>query len=167
MMSLQVRHQACTCSSLAGNLPDFSCCLPCTFAHTHTHTPAHTHTHTHTPAHTHTHTHTPTHTHTHTHPHTPTHPPTHLLTLTHTRTRTHSQIASRLRKTARDLGDAAIDLVHSGASVQGNPDDQASRRELADNAKVVTEKVSQFPYCSIRVGYFVILCAVIEAVETL
>ena len=160
-MSLQVRHQACTCSSLAGNLPDFSCCLPCTFAHTHTHTPAHTHTHTY--PHTHSHPHTCSHS--HSHPSTHTHPPTHLLTLTHARTR--SQIASRLRKTARDLGDAAIDLVHSGASVQGNPDDQASRRELADNAKVVTEKVSQFPYCSIRVGYFVILCAVIEAVETL
>ena len=85
MMSLQVRHQACTCSSLAGNLPDFSCCLPCTFAHTHTHTPAHTHTHTH--PHTHTHTHTPAHTHTHTHPHTPTHPHTcshsHTLALAH------------------------------------------------------------------------------------
>ena len=63
-----------------------------------------------------------------------THPPTH--------THTCLQIASRLRKTARDLGDASIDLVHSGASVQGNPDDQASRRELADNAKVVSEKVS-------------------------
>ena len=135
--------------------------------HPHTHTCSHTHSHPSTHTHTHTHTLTPTYLLTLTLTLTPIHTHIHTHTPAHTHTLSHSQIASRLRKTARDLGDAAIDLVHSGASVQGNPDDQASRRELADNAKVVTEKVSQFPYCSIRVGYFVILCAVIEAVETL
>ena len=55
------------------------------------------------------------------------------------------QIASRLRKTAHDLGYASIDLVHSSASLQGEPDNQAFRQELADNAKVITEKVSQSP----------------------
>ncbi len=42
-----------------------------------------------------------------------------------------------------ELGEASIDLVHSGASVQGNPKDQASKRELADSARIVTQKVSE------------------------
>ena len=76
-----------------------------------------------------------------------------------------TEIASRLRKTARDLGDASIDLVHSGAGVQGNPDDQASRRELADNAKVVTEKVS-YIVSAIQAGA-VGTQACIEAISTI
>ncbi len=42
-----------------------------------------------------------------------------------------------------DLGEASIDLVHSGASVQGNPRDQASKKELGEGARIVTEKVSR------------------------
>ena len=53
------------------------------------------------------------------------------------------EIATRLRKTGYDLGEACKDLIHAGASVQGNPEDMRSKRELADCAKVVSEKVSR------------------------
>ena len=53
-----------------------------------------------------------------------------------------NDIATRLRKTVHDLGDGCIELVHSAASVQGNPDNQTTKRDLADAARVVTEKVS-------------------------
>ena len=51
------------------------------------------------------------------------------------------EIASRLRKTGYDLGESCKELIHCGASVQGNPNDGRSKRELADAARVVTEKV--------------------------
>lgn len=53
-----------------------------------------------------------------------------------------ASVAQRLRKTVHDLGDGCIELVHSAANVQGNPDNQPTKRELADSARVVTEKVS-------------------------
>ena len=51
------------------------------------------------------------------------------------------ELAGRLRKTGYDLGESCKDLIHAGASVQGNPDDVRSKRALGDCAKVVTEKV--------------------------
>ena len=51
------------------------------------------------------------------------------------------ELASRLKKTGYDLGEACKDLIHAGASVQGNPNDVRSKRDLGDCAKVVTEKV--------------------------
>ena len=51
------------------------------------------------------------------------------------------ELASRLKKTGYDLGEACKDLIHAGANVQGNPDDVPSKRELGDRAKVVSEKV--------------------------
>ena len=54
-----------------------------------------------------------------------------------------SQIAKRLQQTAHSLGDACVNLVYSSADVQMNPDDMAVKRELADQAKSVTEKVSE------------------------
>lgn len=51
------------------------------------------------------------------------------------------EIAGRLRKTGYDLGEACKDLIHAGASVQGNPEDVPSKRELQDYAKIVNEKV--------------------------
>lgn len=51
------------------------------------------------------------------------------------------ELATRLRKTGYHLGEACKDLIHAGASVQGNPNDVRSKRELGDRAKVVTEKV--------------------------
>ena len=44
-----------------------------------------------------------------------------------------------MRKTVHD---GCIELVHCSASIQGNPDNQPTKRELADAARVVTEKVS-------------------------
>ena len=55
-----------------------------------------------------------------------------------------SQIAKRLQQTAHSLGDACVNLVYSSADVQMNPDDMAVKRELADQAKSVTEKVSEW-----------------------
>ena len=51
------------------------------------------------------------------------------------------QIASRLSQNVQALGEACIELVFSGGTLQTSPDDQAARRELTDNAKSVTEKV--------------------------
>ncbi len=51
------------------------------------------------------------------------------------------ELATRLRKTGYGLGEACKDLIHAGASVQGNPKDVPSKRGLSDCAKVVTEKV--------------------------
>ena len=53
----------------------------------------------------------------------------------------HLQVAKRLQQTAHNLGDACVNLVYSSADVQMNPDDKAVKRELADRAKSVTEKV--------------------------
>ena len=53
-----------------------------------------------------------------------------------------NDVAQRLRKTVHDLGSGCIELVHCAASVQGNPDNQPTKRELSDAARVVTEKVS-------------------------
>eukprot|EP00731_Ephydatia_muelleri_P016952 Em0010g50a len=50
------------------------------------------------------------------------------------------QIASRLSQNVRALGEACIELVFAGGTLQTSPDDQAARRELTDNAKSVTEK---------------------------
>ena len=51
------------------------------------------------------------------------------------------QIAKRLRQTAHSLGDACVNLVYSASDVQVSPDDKTVKRELADRAKSVTEKV--------------------------
>ena len=53
-----------------------------------------------------------------------------------------NDVALRLRKTVHDLGDGCIELVHCAANVQGNPDNQPTKRDLADAARIVTEKVS-------------------------
>ncbi len=51
------------------------------------------------------------------------------------------EIATRLKKSCYDLGEACKEVIHSGSSVQGNPDDAPSKRQLADRAKTATEKV--------------------------
>ena len=51
------------------------------------------------------------------------------------------QVAKRLQQTAHSLGDACVNLVYTSADVQMNPEDQAVKRELGDQAKSVTEKV--------------------------
>lgn len=51
------------------------------------------------------------------------------------------KLATRLRKTGYDLGEACKDLIHAGASVQGNSIALCSKSKLGDCANVVTEKV--------------------------
>ena len=53
-----------------------------------------------------------------------------------------NDMAQRLRKTVHNLGDGCNEIVHCAANVQGNPDNQPAKRDLADTARVVTEKVS-------------------------
>ena len=51
------------------------------------------------------------------------------------------EINRRLKIHGSDLGTACKDLIQSGANVQGNPNDIHSKKDLADCARVVTEKV--------------------------
>lgn len=53
------------------------------------------------------------------------------------------EINNRLKMHGGELGRACKDLIQSGANVQGNPDNVPSKRDLADSARVVTEKVSE------------------------
>jgi len=50
-------------------------------------------------------------------------------------------INTRIKQHGSDLGNACKELVQSGASVQGNPNDAPSKRMLADCSRVVAEKV--------------------------
>lgn len=52
-----------------------------------------------------------------------------------------SQIATRLQQTMYNIGEATIQLIKDGADVQGSPDQQYLKRALADQARIVTEKV--------------------------
>lgn len=52
-----------------------------------------------------------------------------------------AEIASRLRSNCYTLGELCKDLIHAGATVQGNPDDAPSKKTLSDTARTVTEKV--------------------------
>ncbi len=68
---------------------------------------------------------------------------THSLTHSLIQSLTHSHIHSHSHTFTHTLtGTASKDIIHSAANVQGNPEDQPSKRALSDAAKVVTEKVS-------------------------
>ena len=51
------------------------------------------------------------------------------------------QIAHRIRTGVQGLGEACIALIQSGGTVQSNPKDPFSKKELADDCKHVSEKV--------------------------
>ena len=53
-----------------------------------------------------------------------------------------SELATRLKKNGYSLGVACKDLIQAGAAVQGNPNDTQSKKELADCARHLTEKVT-------------------------
>lgn len=55
---------------------------------------------------------------------------------------TNAEVASRLRSSVHELGQACIDLVKSGGSVQSAPRDTFSQRDLAESARHVGEKAS-------------------------
>ena len=50
-------------------------------------------------------------------------------------------LTTQLHTAALNLGTASKDIIHSAANVQGNPEDQPSKKALSDAARVVTEKV--------------------------
>ncbi|GFT39672.1 talin-2 [Nephila pilipes] len=51
-------------------------------------------------------------------------------------------VANRIKSSVQDLGSACIDLTKAAGSCQSNPTDTYSQRDVADNARTVTEKVS-------------------------
>ncbi|GIY58861.1 talin-2 [Caerostris extrusa] len=51
-------------------------------------------------------------------------------------------VANRVKSSVQDLGSACIDLTKAAGSCQSNPTDTYSQRDVADNARTVTEKVS-------------------------
>lgn len=51
------------------------------------------------------------------------------------------QIATQLQQRVHVVGDVCMEMVRDGAEVQAAPDDQMLKRSLAEQARVVTEKV--------------------------
>ncbi|XP_064472172.1 talin-2-like isoform X2 [Ornithodoros turicata] len=51
-------------------------------------------------------------------------------------------VSARIRNGVHELGRACIELTKSAGSCQSNPGDMYAQREVADNARVVSEKVS-------------------------
>lgn len=51
-------------------------------------------------------------------------------------------MASRLKSRVQDLGNSCIPLIQNAGTVQLNPADAYARRELAENARTIAEKVS-------------------------
>ena len=51
-------------------------------------------------------------------------------------------VASRIKGSVQELGTACINITKSAGQCQSNPGDNFSQRDLADNAKNVSEKVS-------------------------
>ena len=52
------------------------------------------------------------------------------------------QVSTRLKTRVQDLGNSCIQLVENAGVVQLNPTDAYSKRDLAENARVVSEKVN-------------------------
>lgn len=57
-----------------------------------------------------------------------------------------SQVATMLKTAVEGLGETCKDLVHAGASVQGNPKDALSKKDLSDSAREVTQKVKRLKH---------------------
>ena len=51
-------------------------------------------------------------------------------------------MAERIKKTVQDLGTACIGLIKNAGTVQGNPTDNMSKKDLIDSARNTCEKVS-------------------------
>lgn len=60
-------------------------------------------------------------------------------------------VANRIKTSVQDLGTACIDLTRAAGSCQGNPTDTYSLRDVSDNARTVTEKVS-FVLAALQAG---------------
>ena len=50
-------------------------------------------------------------------------------------------IATQLQQRVHVVGDVCMEMVRDGAEVQAAPDDQMLKRSLAEQARVVAEKV--------------------------
>ena len=51
------------------------------------------------------------------------------------------QVGGRIKNSVQDLGKACIDLVQDAGNVQTDPTDSFAKRDLADHARLVSEKV--------------------------
>lgn len=60
-------------------------------------------------------------------------------------------VANRIRTTVQDLGKCCIEIVQDAGNLQANPSDNFARRDLADHARSVNEKVS-FLLASLQAG---------------
>ncbi|GFY46974.1 talin-2 [Trichonephila inaurata madagascariensis] len=60
-------------------------------------------------------------------------------------------VANRIKSSVQDLGSACIDLTKAAGSCQSNPTDTYSQRDVSDNARTVTEKVS-FVLAALQAG---------------
>jgi len=53
-----------------------------------------------------------------------------------------AEVAGKLRTRVQDLGSSCVGLVQNAGSVQVDPSDSFARRDLAENARLVSEKAS-------------------------
>lgn len=53
-----------------------------------------------------------------------------------------SDVAFRIRSSVQELGTALIELVRNAGLVRANPQDNFAKRDLADTARYVSEKVA-------------------------
>ncbi|XP_023231887.1 talin-2-like isoform X2 [Centruroides sculpturatus] len=60
-------------------------------------------------------------------------------------------VAGRIRSSVQDLGNACIHLTKSASSCQSNPGDSFSQHDIADNSRLVAEKVS-FVLAALQAG---------------
>ena len=51
------------------------------------------------------------------------------------------QIANRIKAAVQELGKSCMDLTQDAGKLQSNPTDSFSKRDLADHARHVSEKV--------------------------
>jgi len=58
-------------------------------------------------------------------------------------TTANTEIANRIKAAVQELGSGCIELVRDAGNLQSNPTDSFSKRDLADHARKVSEKVSK------------------------
>lgn len=64
---------------------------------------------------------------------------------------TNQEVAERIKKTVQDLGNACINLVKNGGTVQSNPTDNMAKKDLIDSARNTCEKAN-FVMAALQAG---------------
>lgn len=55
-----------------------------------------------------------------------------------------SQVAASIETSAQALGHACLSLVKAAGIVQSSPNDNLGKKDLVDNSRIVSDKVSAF-----------------------